>query len=209
MKLTLLACLVGVLGGGLLAGCGGGGRMSTPTTGQDAPIVAHEINRPNGRVHVDPDSMHTANPDVLSVVTVRGNGRYRLEVTNTSAIGFVDSFTWVPPPGATVRAVTRTSTGHCRLASGNISCSIALRPPTCTCRGDGGSVTIDFTADVPKGRNPQSTKYGLEGGRVNVESETPVPYIIPSSANQAPSLDLPLCKKGERSSAAVPCVSRG
>ena len=68
-----------------------------------------------------------------------------------------------------------------------------LKPPTCTCRGDGGRVVISFTADKSTGL----------GGAVRIDTGTPVLKAIPSYV-QTP--DLPLCAKGQTSTKANPCA---
>ena len=35
-------------------------------------------------------------------------GKYQIEIENTSGIGFINTFTWNPPPGMTITAVTST-----------------------------------------------------------------------------------------------------
>src|SRR5207247_5699705 len=139
--------------------------------------------------------------------------RYRLEVTNTSATGFVNKFTWFPGPGTKILAVTGTTVEgkpkeSCRLSAGKITCELSLRPPSCTCRGDGGSVSIAFTAK--SARSPTNARVSF-GGRLFVESETPVPYFIPGSADEKPSdlSDLPICAKGQLSTADKPCLRSG
>src|SRR6266403_73989 len=55
-----------------------------------------------------------------------------------SAIGFINSFSWVPPAGMTIVNVSGSSSGHCELLAARISCDgVNLKPPTCTCRDDG------------------------------------------------------------------------
>jgi hypothetical protein len=112
---------------------------------------------------------------------------YQLTVTNSSGIGFVNAFQWLPPAGVQIVKVTGSSSGHCKLAgtSGfggnqfktvllypNILCdNINLKPPTCTCRGDGGSETISFIA---------TQELGLHQGVASVISMTPVLKVVPS-----------------------------
>jgi hypothetical protein len=201
-----------VLGLGLLAGCGGG-KSAPPATGADAPIQAGPLTAQKNRF--DPDQGPKAGADLYTYVTSLGNGRYRLEVTNTSSTGFINKFTWFPGAGTKILAVTGTTVdqgkrkGSCQLSAGKITCEMSLRPPSCTCRGDGGTVSIAFTAkSVHTG--PRGTAVTF-GSRLFVEAETPVPYFIPGSPDEKLSdlSDLPLCAKGQLSTAAKPCLLSG
>jgi hypothetical protein len=158
----------------------------------------------------DPDTGARQGNDATFVIQQFPKDHYRLTIRNTSGIGFINTFTWIPPVGMTVSSVDHTSSGTCKLASGDIHCTAKLQPPKCTCR-TGGSITIDFTA---KGREPTMkdghlVSYGVIGSFLRIEKMTPVPYHIPSflggiNAGQ----DLPLCKVGQRSTRAHPCARR-
>ena len=50
-------------------------------------------------------------------------GTYQVEVVNTSGIGYINSFDWVPPAELKVIAVTGTKGGTCHLANNVISCT--------------------------------------------------------------------------------------
>src|SRR5262249_19650785 len=135
--------------------------------------------------------------DLFSILA-RGPGahQYRVTVSNASSIGFVDALDWRPPSGMTVLKVTGSSAGHCELAAstGTISCAgLRLRPPTCTCRGDGGRLVITFLAGQYS---------GLLAGASAIVSATPVLKVIPAFA-QGP--DVQRCAPGQVSSAAKPC----
>jgi hypothetical protein len=201
-----------VLGLGIVAGCGGGGEAGpTSTTGADALIKDSTIvgKRPTGG---GPYEHPNAAADVYTYVTPLGGDRYRLEVMNTSTSGFINKFTWFPGPGTTILAVTSTrlengrGKADCRLISGKISCDLSLRPPKCTCRGDGGTVAIGFTAKP--GRGVQSTAVTF-GGDLFIEGETLVPYFIPSAPDQKPSdlADIPICADGQVSTDSKPCLA--
>jgi hypothetical protein len=193
-----------LLGSAFLAGCGGGGQA--PTSG--TPIKASPMFRGESS---DPAAGIVSGADANSLIRSLGHNHYQLVVTNTSAIGFINTFTWTPPAGATILTVSGSDNGDCGLSHGAISCQLALRPPTCTCRGDGGTVTIGFTAKVRSSNNGYVHGIGMQYSSFMVTSETPVPYIIPSSAGAKPSAnaDLPFCKKAERSTAAKPCLQHG
>jgi hypothetical protein len=193
-----------VLGVGLLAGCGGGSHTNASKNAGYAPLRALPVFSGAG---VDPDAEHKAGADLSSVIRSLGNNHFQLVVTNTSPIGFINTFTWVPPPGVNILAVNSTS--NCRLLNRLISCNLALRPPTCTCRGDGGRVTIGFTAKTRSGKNGNT--YGWQNAWLRIGSETPVPYVIPSSPLENPgeNADLPLCKKGQLGTTTQPCIKQG
>jgi hypothetical protein len=191
----------------LLVACGGGSTpTATPTTGQYAPIKAAKTY--SATEAADPDSYNKGGADAMTVVRALGNNRYQLVVSNTSAVGFINTFTWVPPPETRIAAVTSSSTGHCELSGGAISCRLALRPPRCTCNGSGGKVKIGFIANL---RTKDARTHGFFGATLRIGYETPVPYIIPSTPNEHPSAyaDLPFCGKGQSSTPAHRCIKHG
>jgi hypothetical protein len=193
---ALLPLLVAVA---LLAGCGGGGG-STMTTVRP-PIVA--INPVAHAKGVDPDAEQRSSTEVSVSVSSRGTGHYQVLVQNTSQIGFINSFEWFPPPGLTITSVTSSSAGQCELQGNVIACRATLPPPKCTCL-PGGAMTVDFAAKM---RGVGKIQYGFRGASVVVRSMTPVPYIIPSRLGAHPEYaDLPICKTGQQSSQAEPCI---
>jgi hypothetical protein len=204
----VLGFIGAVLGLCLLAGCGGDGDRSAQPTGPYAPIKASPMFRGEFQ---DPAAGIVSGADASSLVRFLGGNRYQLVVTNTSSIGFINTFTWFPPDGAKIVAVTRSDNGDCALSDGAIECTLALRPPTCTCKGDGGTVTIGFTAKTPSARDGYTHGIGLQYSSLIITSETPVPYTIPSSPLQKLSdiADLPTCKRGQPSTNAKPCIRQG
>ncbi|HWB22188.1 MAG TPA: hypothetical protein VG652_04815 [Gaiellaceae bacterium] len=139
-------------------------------------------------------------------------GLYQIEVQNTSGIGYINTFNWVPPPDMTITAVTSTEGGHCSLVNAAISCTgggKGVAPPTCTCLA-GGSMTINFTAtgNAPVYANGYWTYYGVIGGYTQITSMTPVPYHIPSFVASSAE-DIPICKAGQTSTTANPCTKSG
>jgi len=122
-------------------------------------------------------------PEDAATTTIRwlSPGKYQLEVGNTSDIGFIDTFLWVPPPGMTITAITSSEAARCALAGGQISCTTRLAPPACTCE-TGGTMTVNFTAVgiQPTYANGYWTSYGVEGAYLQIEAMTTVPYHIPS-----------------------------
>jgi hypothetical protein len=155
---------------------------------------------------VAPETLPKGAADAVSVFRWIGPGQYQLDVQNTSGIGYIDTFNWVPPVNLTVTAVTSTVGGHCSLVGGDIQCSGKIPPPTCTCQA-GGDLVVNFTGTglEPTFANGYWTYYGIVGAYLQIETMTPVPYHIPSFVPN-PTLDLPLCKKGQKSTKASPCV---
>jgi hypothetical protein len=112
------------------------------------------------------------------------NGSYQLQVLNTSGIGYLNGFTWEPSAGWKVTKIKSSSGASCTLTNaGKIFCNGSVKPPSCLCTDDGGSVNVNFTA------TPTSTKSGyLFGGspwQFKITKMTPVPYIIPGSPDEA------------------------
>jgi hypothetical protein len=163
-----------------------------PATGAGAPI--------------DADTLPKNSADAVTTIRwLDTNGKYQLEVQNTSGIGYIDTFNWSPPPSLTITAITSAEGGHCSLVGGNIHCSTKLAPPKCTCEG-GGVLTVNFTAngDKPTYANGYWTYYGVEGSYLQIQTVTPVPYHIPSFLSST-ATDLPLCAAGKSSTKAHPC----
>src|SRR5215470_15202332 len=91
-----------------------------------------------------------ASPDATTVVRYLAPkaGKYQIELENTSGVGYINAFAWVPPTGLTVTAVTKTTGGRCSVVQNEIRCSGAKRgiaPPICVCR-PGGFMTVTFRA---------------------------------------------------------------
>ena len=137
-------------------------------------------------------------------------GLYQIEVDNTSGIGYINTFDWVPPPNMTVTAITSTEGGHCVInGSGAISCNAGgkgIAPPKCTCLA-GGALLVNFTAsgNAPTYNGQYWTYYGVVGDWTHITSMTPVPYHIPSFLT--PGVDLPVCKPGQKSTGVNPCTT--
>jgi hypothetical protein len=122
--------------------------------------------------------------DASATLTPLGDGRYRLFVINASGLGFIDTFTWAPPPGLTITALMSSRGNVCELtADRNISCRGKLAPPKCLCDASGGTLTIVFVASgrrrIDVGGRPQEAFLG--GGELRITSMTPIPYLIPST----------------------------
>ena len=112
-------------------------------------------------------------------------GIYELDVQNTSGIGYINVFTWTPPPALTVVAVTKTVGGKCSLAGGYIQCSGKIPPPKCTCQA-GGDLTVTFTAKglEPTFANGYWTYYGIVGALSpdSPDDSGPVPHSVCAAA---------------------------
>jgi hypothetical protein len=112
------------------------------------------------------------------------NGKYQLEVMNTSGIGYLDGFTWQASPGWTVTAIKSTSGADCKVTpAGKISCAGRVNPPTCLCTGDGGVVSVTFTASPTKKNH--GYLFGGSPWQFKVTKMTPVPYLIPGTPDEA------------------------
>jgi hypothetical protein len=151
-----------------------------------------------------------AAPDATMIVRYLApqSGKYQLEIQNTSEIGFINTFDWVPPAGLTVTAVTKTNGGTCQLASNTITCRggkghHGIAPPDCSCHA-GGWMTVTFKATgySPRFNGKYWTYYGFDS-ELRILSMTPVGYHIPS--DQAGVPDLPLCDPGTQPTAEHPC----
>src|SRR5579862_5368338 len=95
---------------------------------------------------VDPNTLGRGAGDAVAIVSWLSPGVYQLDVQNTSGIGFINTFSWSPPVGLTITAVTSSEGGKCSLLAGDIVCNGKIAPPTCTCQA-GGDLTVTFTAN--------------------------------------------------------------
>jgi hypothetical protein len=178
------------------------GRESTaplPTTGQWAPI---SVTRPKlpviaGGIPVDIDPTVRRNDFSTALEVLPGTNRYRVTISNTSNVGAINSFDWYPPTGVRIVKLIHSSQGRCTLTGlkgfgGNqfptlvlypdVRCDkLDLKPPSCICLGDGGTVAISFVTDG---------EYGGGAGELRMRAATLVfdripAYIGPNST--APS----------------------
>jgi hypothetical protein len=204
--------VVAGVGAGVSFALGGGEKAVTlPTTGAYVPIT---VAKPATGLMalaqgVDPDSMSKVGSDLETVLSAGSQAHhYKLTIQNTSGMGYVNSLYWSPPSGVTVTKVTGSSVGNCTLTGTSgfggklfpgvvlypkIACAgLNLKPPSCTCKADGGRIVISFVADQFPGL----------AGSVGITSATPVLKIIPSFV-QSP--DVPKCAKGQSSTTTKPC----
>jgi hypothetical protein len=192
-----------------LAGCGGGSDNETESGPSVAELYKLQLT-PNPTQNplegIDPDTQPESAQDAWVTIRPLDSGHFRLTVINTSAIGFINDFSWAPPPGMTITSVTSSSTGRCTLEAQRIACAANLTPPKCTCR-PGGKIVVDFKghAKQPKA----NVNYGVVHSYVEIDGMTPVPYRIPSYLGaKPPEEDLPICRFGQVSSAKQPCIHR-
>ncbi len=112
------------------------------------------------------------------------NGSYQLVILNTSGIGYLNGFTWTPSPGWTVTRIKNATGAACSLTrAGKISCTGSINPPNCLCAGDGGSVSVEFTA-APTTKS-HGYLFGGSAAQFKVTKMTPVPYLIPGTPDEA------------------------
>jgi hypothetical protein len=187
---------VGVAVGVLVVGHDSAERV--PTTGQWAPISVARPKLPviAGGIPVDIDPMVRRNDLATTLAVLPGRHRYRVTISNTSNLGAITSFEWYPPTGVHIVELIGSSEGNCTLTGltgfgGNqfptlvlypdVRCeNVDLEPPSCTCLGDGGTVTISFVTDE---------EYQGGGGDLRLRAATlvfdPIPAYL-GAASPAP-----------------------
>jgi hypothetical protein len=112
------------------------------------------------------------------------NGKYQLEILNTSGIGYLNGFTWTPSPGWSVTSIKKATGASCSLTpAGKISCAGNVEPPKCLCSGDGGNVVIEFAA-APTTKT-HGFLFGGSAAQFKITKMTPVPYLIPGTPSEA------------------------
>jgi hypothetical protein len=145
-----------------------GGQQTTPrasTTGLFAPLTVAKPNVPviGGGIPVDLEPVIEPKYFGTELTFLPGTHRYRLTISNASNLGAINSFQWYPPINTHIVRLLGNSEGTCTLRGlkgfgGNqfptlvlhqsVFCGrLDLKPPSCTCRGDGGAVTISFVTD--------------------------------------------------------------
>ncbi len=167
LAIVLVACAVAV--GGVVAALiitkdGHESTALAPTTGLWTPITVTRPKVPviGGGIPVDIDPLITRN-DFNTTLSPLGMHRYRMTIVNHSNLGAINSFQWYSPTGVHIVKLIGTTDGHCTstgltgfggnqfptlVLNQNILCDqLDLKPPSCTCLGDGGAVTISFVTD--------------------------------------------------------------
>ena len=120
-------------------------------------------------------------------------GKYQVEIENGNPTKFVSSFNWTPPSDMKVTAVTGSIGGRCHLTGDGIVTCTGLALPAGSYTTMGGAIIVNFTAT---GRSPTWTgSYWIHYG-----------VIGSVEVQQSSFSDLPLCKKGQKSTAAHPCA---
>jgi hypothetical protein len=154
---------------------------------------------------VDPNTLGKGAADAVTVVRWISPGVYQLDVQNTSGIGYINQFTWVPPANLTITGIMSSEGGKCIVVGGSIQCNGKVAPPVCTCLA-GGDLVVTFSAKGldPTFANGYWTYYGIVGAYLQIQQMTPVPYHIPSALPTG--ADLPVCKKGQKPTKSNPCL---
>jgi hypothetical protein len=145
-----------------------GGDQTTPRASTTGPLAPFTITRPSvpvigGGIPVDLDPLIEPKFFATSLAYLPGKNRYRLTISNASSLGAITSFQWFPPTMTHILKVLGSSVGSCTLQGlkgfggnqfptlvlhQNVLCDkLDLKPPTCTCSGDGGAVSISFVTD--------------------------------------------------------------
>jgi len=128
-----------------------------PTTGSWTPLTVRPPKVPTGGagIPVSVDPRVTRN-DFSTTMAPLGPHRYGMTIINTSDLGAVNAFQWYPPPGVHVLDVVDSTKGHCTtngvtgyaVNQTSFLCNdLDLKPPSCTCLGDGDSMTVTFVTD--------------------------------------------------------------
>jgi hypothetical protein len=146
-----------------------GGAQLGRTTGPWGPITVTRPQVPiiGGGIPVDIDPVVIRTDLATALSFLPGKNRYRMTISNTSNVGAINSFQWFPPIGVHIAKVLGSSEGHCTATgvkgfggnqfrtvtlSPNILCDqLDLKPPRCTCLGDGGTMTLSFATDKDLG----------------------------------------------------------
>ena len=163
---ALVACVVvvGVIAAVIVTK--DGDESAAPTTGQWAPITVTRPNVPiiGGGIPVDLDpdgAPGRPQLDARSRCPARVGTRSRLRTSRTSVPSTRSS--GIRRPGCASSSCSAALEGHCTLTGlkgfggnqfptvvlyPNVLCDkLDLKPPSCTCLGDGGAVTISFVTD--------------------------------------------------------------
>ena len=120
-------------------------------------------------------------------------GKYQVEIDNANPLKVVSSFRWTPPGGMNVTSITGSFGGRCQLDTGAIVCKGGAAPAE-SMTGLGGHIIVNFVAT---GRQPTwMGSYWIHWG-----------VLGSVQVKQSTFSDLPVCKKGQKSSKAHPCTS--
>jgi hypothetical protein len=166
LVVAVCAVAVGVIVAVLLVTRGGDEKAPRmATSGPKAPLKIQRAGVPviAGGIPVDLDPVIEPQFFSTSLAFLPGKFRYRITIANASSLGVINAFQWFPPTAVHIVKVLGSSTGNCTLQgltgfggkqfpglvlNPNVVCDqLALKPPSCTCRGDGGAVSISFATD--------------------------------------------------------------
>jgi hypothetical protein len=138
---------------------------AVPTTGQLAPLTVRRPSVPviGGGIPVDLEPVIEPTYFSTALTILPGTHRYRIAIANASNLGAINSFQWYPPIATRIVRLLGSSAGSCTLRGlkgfggkqfptlvlhQSVICDkLDLKPPSCTCRGDGGAVTISFVTN--------------------------------------------------------------
>jgi hypothetical protein len=120
-------------------------------------------------------------------------GKYEVEVENENPTKFVSRFSWTPPSGLAITQITSSTGGRCLLTGDGIVTCVGLAAPAGSVTTMGGSIVVRFNAT---GLEPTwAGSYWIHHGVLGSVKVT-----------QSTFTDLPLCKTGQKSTAARPCA---
>jgi hypothetical protein len=165
---VLAVCAVAV--GGVIAALivTQGGHQTTPRASTTGPLAPITVKRPKvpiigGGIPVDLEPLIERRDFSTSLAFLPGTHRYRITISNVSSLGTINSFQWYPPTTVHILKVFGSSAGTCTLRGltgfggnqfptvvlhPNVLCDrLDLKPPSCTCLGNGGALTISFATD--------------------------------------------------------------
>ena len=145
-----------------------GGHQTTPRASTTGPLSPITVKRPSvpiiaGGIPVDLEPVIEPKDFGTALTFLPGKHRYRITISNVSNLGAINSFQWYPPTKTHILKLLGSSAGNCTLRGltgfggnqfpglvlhQNVLCDkLDLKPPSCTCRGDGGTMTISFVTD--------------------------------------------------------------
>jgi hypothetical protein len=165
---VLVVCAVAV--GGAIAALivTHGGQQAAPRAATRGPLAPLTVKIPSvpvigGGIPVDLEPLIEPKYFSTALTFLPGTHRYRMAISNASSLGSINSFQWYPPTTTRIVRLLGSSAGTCTLGGlkgfggnqfptlvlhQNVLCdNLDLKPPSCTCRGDGGVVTISFVTD--------------------------------------------------------------
>jgi hypothetical protein len=165
---SVLAVCALAVGGVIIAFIVTHGGHATPRASATGSLAPLTITRPGvpiigGGIPVDLEPVVEPKYFSTALTFLPGTNHYRLTIANASSLGAINSFQWYPPIKTHIVKLLGSSTGTCTLRGltgfggkqfptvvlqQSVVCDkLDLKAPSCTCRGDGGAVTISFATD--------------------------------------------------------------